>query len=281
VKRLLSTLMVAVTLSSGALPATAATDPEADLQAFRNHYQQRFPGVELADYQDGIYAINADARSGWQQIMAFPPYEDALKRGEALFNTPFTNGRRYADCFENGGIAIRQNYPYWDRETQQVKTLEQEINECRIVNEEPVLPYKHGDIAAISAYMASTSNGLPINIIIPADQPAALAAYERGRDYFFAKRGQLNLSCANCHIDSPGLMLRAEMLGPALGHPTHFPAYRLKWGELGTLHRRYSGCTQQVRARAAEPQSDTYRELEYFHTYMSNGIPINAPGLRK
>ena len=48
----------------------------------------------------------------------FPPYEFDLEEGEALFNTPFADGGSYADCFENGGIAIRQNYPKWDRENE-------------------------------------------------------------------------------------------------------------------------------------------------------------------
>ena len=77
------------------------------------------------------------------------------------------------------------------------------------------------------------------------------------------------------------MMLRSELLGPALGQPTHFPIYRSKWGNMGTLHRRYSGCNKQVRAKPFKNQSDEYRALEYFHTYMSNGIEANGPGARK
>ena len=28
-----------------------------------------------------------------------------------MFNTPFKNGKTYADCFPNKGIGIRQHYP--------------------------------------------------------------------------------------------------------------------------------------------------------------------------
>ena len=45
----------------------------------------------------------------------FPPYEFAVDEGEALFATPFANGKSYADCFANGGDGIRQNYPYFDK----------------------------------------------------------------------------------------------------------------------------------------------------------------------
>lgn len=262
------------------LPTAAQATPEEDLQAFREYYMKRFPGVPLEEYQNGVYAINADARMSWEAIEEFPPYEDALAKGEKLFKTPFANGKSYASCFPNGGKGIRQNYPYFDKSSGQVKTLEGEINECRGKNGEQPLGWKKGDIAAISAYMASTSNGKKLNIVVPNDE-RALAAYTRGKHHFYAKRGQLNLSCANCHYDNAGNMVRADTLSPALGHPTHFPVWRLKWDGLGTLHRRYGGCNLQVRAKDFKAQSDEYKALEYFHTYMSNGISINAPSTRK
>ena len=111
--------------------------------------------------------------------------------------------------------------------------------------------------------------------------PDEIKWYERGRKHFYAKRGQLNMSCANCHQDNAGNRIRADILSPALGHVTHFPVYRAKWGSLGTLHRRYGGCNKQVRALPLKAQSDEYKALEYFHSYMSNGIEVNGPGSRK
>lgn len=269
----------AVALFAG-LPLAAQATPAEDLKEYREYFMKRFPGVPLEEYQNGVYAINADARASWEAIEEFPPYEDELARGEELFNTPFANGKTYASCFPNGGKGIRQNYPYFDADSGQVKTLEGEINECRTNNGEKPLKWKVGDIAAISAYMASTSNGKKLNVEIPND-PRALEAYNRGKQHFYAKRGQLNLSCANCHKDSAGRMVRADTLSPSLGHPSHFPVWRLKWNGFGTMHRRYGGCNKQVRAKPFKAQSDEYKALEYFHTYMSNGIPVNAPSTRK
>jgi sulfur-oxidizing protein SoxA len=277
--RKLAITATALALLAG-VPFAAQATPADDLKEFRDYYMKRFPGVPLNEFQNGVYAINADARSSWEAIEEFPPYEDELMRGEELFNTPFANGKTYASCFPNGGKGIRQNYPYFDTDSGKVKTLEQEINECRSSNGEKPLKWKKGDIAAISSYMASTSNGKKLNVKIPND-PRALAAYNRGKMHFYAKRGQLNLSCANCHKDNAGNRIRGDILSPALGHPTHFPVYRLKWSGLGTLHRRYGGCNKQVRAMAFKAQSDEYKALEYFHTYMSNGIEVNAPSSRK
>lgn len=262
------------------LPAAVQASPSEDLKSFREYFMKRFPGVPLKEYQNGVYAINADARKSWEAIEEFPPYEDELAKGEALFNTPFANGKTYASCFKKGGKGIRQNYPYFDSSSGKVKTLEAEINECRVKNGEKPLGWKKGAIADISAYMGSTSNGKKISISVPND-PRAMAAYERGKQHFYAKRGQLNLSCANCHKDNAGNRIRGDILSPALGHPSHFPVYRLKWGSLGTIHRRFGGCNEQVRAKAYAAQSEEYADLEYFLNYMSNGIEVNAPSSRK
>jgi sulfur-oxidizing protein SoxA len=263
-----------------ALPLVCQASPRDDQREFREYYMKRFPGVPLGEFTNGVYAIDADSRAAWKSIEEFPPYQEQLLAGEKLFNTPFANGRTYAGCFRNGGRGIRQNYPWFDPKSGEIKTLEMEINECREKNGEQPLDYKKGDMAAISAWMASTSNGKKLDIKIPKD-PRAIAWYEKGKQFFNEKRGQLNLSCADCHMRNAGNRIRADLLGPALGHPAHFPAYRTTWGELGTLHWRYAGCNEQVRAKPFAPQSAEYRALEYFQSYMSNGVPVSTPSSRK
>ena len=80
--------------------------PEQDRKQILTFYQQLFPQLQFADYAQGVYAIDSDAKSSWQAIEEFPPYEFALEEGKTLFNRPFNNGVRYADCFPNKGIAI-------------------------------------------------------------------------------------------------------------------------------------------------------------------------------
>ncbi len=264
----------------GAFSTAMATTPAEDLENFRQYFFKKFPGIPLNEYANGVYGIDPASRETWEAMEEFPPYEIALDKGEALFNKPFANGKTYASCFKNGGIGIRQNFPFYSKKDKQVKTLEQVINECRVKNGEKPLGWKKGDIAAISSYMAYTSRGKPMNVKTPTT-PDELKWYERGRKHFYAKRGQLNMSCANCHQDNAGNRIRADILSPALGHVTHFPVYRAKWGSMGTLHRRYAGCNKQVRAKPFKAQSDEYKALEYFHSYMSNGIAVNGPGSRK
>lgn len=272
----LSVALFGVALSA----APVYADPKSDNELMHSFFKGRFPSVEFAEFSNGVYAFDANARSQWEEIEDFPPYEDAIEHGQELFETPFANGKSYADCFPNGGTGIRQNYPMFDSERGEVITLELAINECRTANGEEALQYGKGDIADISAYMASTSEGELINIVVPED-PKALAAYEAGKKMFFERRGQLNLACATCHINSAGGQIRADILSPALGHVTHFPVYRFAWEELGTLQRRYAGCNVQVRAKPFKLQSEQYRNLEYYHAHMSNGLPVNGPGSRK
>jgi len=277
-KKLL-TIAATLGLISAASVAVQA-GPQQDLVEFRAYFKDRFPDVPFNDYINGVYAVDQASREQWEAIEEFPPYELNIDKGKKLFNTPFKNGKTYASCFRNGGIGIKDDYPYYDTAKGKVVTLEAAINECRKKNGEEPLKWQKGPIADISAYMAYTSRGHKINVKVPADE-GALAAYERGKHHFYSKRGQLNMSCADCHQYNSGNRIRADVLSPALGHLTHFPVYRSKWGGLGTVHRRYGGCNKQVRAKPYKPQGEEYSDLEYFETYMSNGLELNGPGARK
>jgi len=259
---------------------SAFADPESDRTDIRQYFEKRFPQLELNQLGDGVYALVEDAREQWEEIEEFPPYEDAVDEGQTLFETPFANGKSYADCFPNGGLGIKQDYPMFDTATGQVVTIESAINQCRKDNGEAELPYGQGELVYVSAYIAETSRGNIINVVIPDDE-RALAAYNAGKKLFYERRGQLNLACATCHVAGAGQQLRAEITSPALGHTTHFPAFRFKWDDMGTIQKRYAGCNKQVRAKPFALQSEEYRNLEYFHTYMANGMALNGPSSRK
>jgi sulfur-oxidizing protein SoxA len=270
-----------------ASPLIASASPQQDLKDFRKHYAERFPDTPFQDFANGVYSVDKASREQWEAFEEFPPYEIYVDKGEELFNKPFRNGKTYASCFPNAKKGIKQNYPYFDKGTNQVITLELAINNCRKNNGEEPLKYKTGAIAHLGAYMAFQSRGKPVSVNV-VNNKTSMDWYERGKTHFYAKRGQLNMSCADCHYHNAGNKIRADILSPALGHTTHFPVYRNKWSlvsnsgdGMGTLHRRYGGCNKQVRAKPFKAQSEEYRALEYFHTYMSNGLTMNGPGVRK
>jgi sulfur-oxidizing protein SoxA len=278
---LISILGLLVDVPSGAVMAQGAENlsPAADMSAFQTYFHSRFPNVKTADFANGPYAVDADMRKQWEEIMQFPPYDFAIDEGKTAFETPFANGKTYADCFDNQGIGVRQSFPYFDTKSGEVITLDLAINQCRIANGEKPLPYQVGMMASLTAYMSETSRGKPFDIKIP-DDPRALQAFEDGQKYFYTRRGQLGFSCSSCHVGSSGQRLRGDILAPALGILASFPIYRSDWGSMGTIDRRFISCSLQMRSQPLPPQDVSYRNLEYFLSYMSNGIPIAGPGTR-
>ncbi len=172
--------------------------------------------------------------------------------------------------------AIKHLYPKWDDQLKTVVTMPYAVNLCRQSHSLSKLDYMGTEMNSLIAYQ---SRDKIINIEVPDE--TALEAYQQGKKFYFTRRGQLNFACFHCHFDNAGKRLRTESLGPALGQTTGWPTYRNKWGTLGPLHKRYIGCNKQVRAAPFEAQSETYRNLEYFHTHMNNGLPINGPSVRR
>ncbi|MBW4091513.1 MAG: sulfur oxidation c-type cytochrome SoxA [Proteobacteria bacterium] len=257
----------------------AQVNPAADVAAMTAYFQKKFPHVPPADFVNGPYAMDAGMRAQWQQIMQFPPYQFALDHGKDLFATAFPNGRHYADCLPRGGIGIAAAYPRFDAKTGRVVTLEIAVNRCRVANGLAKLKLTTGDMADLMAYLTDRSRGQPIAVVVP-DDPRALAAYQRGKAYFYSRRGQLNFSCASCHVQGAGQHLRGDVLAPARGLIAAFPIYRSDWGSMGTVVRRFIGCNEQVRVVPERPDSADYRDLEYFLAYMNNGLPVAGPGTR-
>ena len=266
-------LAVVFGLASGLTVAQAS--PESDKKAFQNYYKEKFPKTPYQDFVNGVYSIDAASREQWETIEEFPPYEIDVSEGEEIYN----KSAALKKCFPDAASGVAHKYPHFDTAKGEVMTLPLAINTCLEKEGEKPFGYKKGKIAKLTAYMAYQSRGKKVDVKIPND--AAKAAYEDGKKFYYTRRGQLNMACAHCHIDNVGMRIRAELLSPALGHPTHFPVYRSKWGGLGTLHRRVTGCNKQVRAKPFKAQGKEYRNLEYFLTYMSNGLEWNGPGVRK
>lgn len=272
-------IMIALSVSSLAVASTsmaAGIDPEKDRQQLVEFFKAKNPNITPDEYINGAYIYSADKMAQWEAAEEFPPYLDEIDAGEALYKQDQVV---YDQCLGSDVSKVRIKYPYFDEASKQVVTLEGAINKCRTDAGLKAFKWKKGDIAQLSAFYAYNARGQRIDVKIDSD--AARAAYEDGRNFFLKPRGQLNLSCAKCHVYNAGRKARSNTLSPALGHTTHFPVYRAKWKELGTLHRRYGGCQQNMRAVPYKAQSEEYRNLEFYQAYTSNGLEINGPGYRE
>jgi len=283
-------LIIAAAALALTAPLVSQASPQSDLNNMKKHFAKKFPGVKYQDLANGVYALDKGRRIEWESMEEFPPYEPGVEIGKSLFKK-----YKVGKCFKNGGIGIKQNYPYYDGKSGKVRTLEGDLMACLkssgIDTKKEKLKFGKGKFAAIAAYMAYTSRGKTINVKVPGGK--ATKIYNNGKNFFYAKRGQLNFSCADCHVYNPGVKLRTMLLSTAIGQSTHFPVYRKKWEAggtsplhgFGTIQRRYGGCNKMVRAKPLKPkggkQHPSYVALEYFHTYLSNGLKINAPGIRQ
>jgi sulfur-oxidizing protein SoxA len=275
-RKLLAAILGA-SLTLGAVVAHAT--PEQDRKQMLDYFKNKFPNAKFEDYVNGAFIFSPDALAQYNSIMEFPPFITVVETGKKMWETPFKNGKTYASCFPSGGKNIAGLYPYFDEKLGKVVTFEMAINSCRKANGEDEYSYNDAKtMGTLTAYARTLSDGMKMQIKVEGDK--ALQAYEIGKRHFFERRGQLNFSCATCHVQQSGNLLRTEYLSPALGHATHWPVFR-GGDNLVTLQVRYRGCNAQVRAKPFEPGSEEFNNLEYFHSYLSNGLPMQASVFRK
>lgn len=269
--------MAGIGLLSGAITANAG--PEEDRMKLVNYFTQKYPDVKLENYVYGALAFDPDAKSQYDAIMEFPPYIGELEKGKKMFETPFKNGKTYASCLPNGGKMIAGNYPMFDDAKGKVVTFDDAVNNCRVANGEEA--YKLEDdktMGVLMAYIGTLSDGMKVNIKVQG--PAALKAFEDGKKTYYTRVGQFNFSCASCHVENAGNRLRSELLSPVVGQATHWPVFR--GGErITSLQERYRGCFNNVRQVPDKQGSERFNNLEYFHTYLSNGLEMKASVFRK
>ncbi|MGD2140094.1 MAG: sulfur oxidation c-type cytochrome SoxA [Burkholderiales bacterium] len=270
-------LVLAGLLLIWVLPLMAS--PESDREQFLAFFRERFPDVPVEEYVNGSMMRSDDALAQYESIMDFPPFQGDIDRGRTLWEKPFANGKAFADCFDNGGHNVAGFYPYYDQSSDRVVTFEMAINACLKDNNE--VPLDYGDrktMGVLTAYARTLSDGMLMDIKVQSE--GARRKYEAGRAFYFRRIGQHNLACASCHLTHAGHYFREEMLSPTIGQAVHFPVFR--GGEfLYTLHMRYQRCMEAVRAVPFPAGSEELNNLEYFHSYLSNGLPLKASVYRR
>lgn len=217
------------------------------------------------------------------QALQNDPFENPamlwVDRGEALFNSS-DNAPSCASCHSGDNLPVNDaalNYPSIDKSSGELINLEGRINLCRIEHQkERPLDYESENLLALTSYVTSQSKGQARELTLTSKLQAA---YDRGEDYFFARRGQMNLSCAQCHNAHWGKKLRGDTISQ--GHPNGFPAYRFEWESVGSLHRRLSDCDMGVRAEPKELGSQDYLDLEVYLAVRAGSLPMETPAVRR
>ena len=199
-----------------------------------------------------------------------------VAEGEALWSkADGARGRSCAGCHgairSMAGIALPRRDK---RDPRRLVNLELQIEQCRgeRMAARP-FGYESQALLALTTAIRHQARGLPAKVAYDAD---AIAAGERE---YRLKRGQFDLACDQCHEQRTGKRLRDETLSQ--GQSNGFPAYRLRWQSVGSLHRRLQACNNAVGAEPSELGAQDYVALEWFLAWRGRDLPVETPAVRQ
>ncbi|WP_204114520.1 sulfur oxidation c-type cytochrome SoxA [Shimia biformata] len=267
------------------VPMWAAADPDDDNLILNGETEMTTKAAAPAHLAD----VMDEVMSGWHfrsdetQMMQADDFDNPgmvfVENAMNAWNTAEgSEGKSCADC--HGDVAdmagVKPTYPKWNEDAGAVRTLQMQVNACRTERMgADAWKYDGGDAIEMEALLSSVSRGMPVDVAI--DGPAQ-KTWEMGKELYYTRTGQLELSCANCHEDNYGNMIRADHLSQ--GQINGFPTYRLKNAKLNGVHSRFKGCVRDTRAETYKPGSQEFIALELYVTSRGNGLSVEGPSVR-
>ncbi|MCA0869906.1 sulfur oxidation c-type cytochrome SoxA [Seohaeicola saemankumensis] len=268
-----------------ALPMSAQAGPDDDKLVINGEIEMVTKTAAPAHLQDAMDEV----MSGWHfrsdetQAMEADDFDNPgmvfVEKALGAWETAEgSEGKSCADC--HGAVedmaGVKATYPKWNEEAGGVRTLQMQMNACRTERMgAEAWKYDAGAAIEMEAMLSSVSRGMPVNVAI--DGPAQ-ATWEKGKELYYTRTGQLDLSCASCHEENYGNMIRADHLSQ--GQINGFPTYRLKNAKLNGVHSRFKGCIRDTRAETYSPGSDEFVALELYVTSRGNGLSVEGPSVR-
>lgn len=200
--------------------------------------------------------------------------------GGELWSTPDGEvNKSCEDCHGDADVAmkgVKARYPAYYEPWGKMINIELRVNECRKVNQK-AKPWKYEsrEMLGMASFIGYQSRGMPVAVDIGGK---ATPFFKKGKEFFYQRRGQMDMACSHCHEDNAGNMIRANLLTE--GQVNGFPTYRLKWQGVGTLHRRFKGCNDNIRATPYKRGSDEYVNLELYLTWRGRDLSVETPSVR-
>lgn len=191
-----------------------------------------------------------------------------------------TAGVSCASCHNSAAVTMKgvaARYPQYDPKLRKIVDIEQRINLERTERMgAPAYAWESEELLAMTAFVKLQSRGMPVNVTTSGPSHAF---WQRGKTFYETRRGQLDMSCVQCHAQNVDRKLRTETLSQ--GQTNGFPTYRLSWQTLGSVHRRFRECNQQIRAEPLAFGADDYVALELYLAARGKGLPVESPSVRK
>ncbi len=258
-----------------ALPGLATAQEMVNAEAYREALQDKFanPGTMVAD------------------------------RGEILFKTP--RGPKNVSLekcdFGLGAGKLAGAYaqlPRYFKDSNKVEDLESRLVTCMVklqglshaevtkkVFGDQTKNESNTDIEAIAMYVASQSDGMPINP--PLKHAKEKEALKVGEALFFTRHGPMDFSCKTCHAED-GKRIRLQELGNYAQNKANtqatmktWPTYRVSHGMVRTLQSRMWDCNWQMRLPDLAYGSPASVALISFLSHQGKGVALDLPGMKR
>lgn len=237
-------------------------------------------GSPFSELISGYYFRTPETRALQDDDFSNPAFIWVDQASELWDTVEGEAGESCASCHgsvEEAMAGVGATFPKWSEAAGKVINLEQQINLCRTEQmKAEAWKYESDELLGMTSLVKLQSRGTPVHVSI--DGPAR-ETFEKGKDFYYERRGQLDMACATCHESNYGSYIRADFLSQ--GQSNGFPTYRLKWQKLGSLHRRFRGCNSQVRADRFDYGSPEYVALELYLAWRGMGLPVETPAVRQ
>ncbi|MBD3666157.1 sulfur oxidation c-type cytochrome SoxA [Sulfitobacter aestuariivivens] len=187
-----------------------------------------------------------------------------------------SEGKACSSCHEDVAdfAGLRTKLPRVDNG--ELVTMENLINECRTDRMgAEAWKWSKGKMTAMTALIGLQSRGMAMDV---ATEGEAAPFWEKGKELYYTRVGQLDMACSNCHEDNYGVMIRADHLSQ--GQINGFPTYRLKNAKLNSIHGRFKGCMKNIRATPFAEGGDEFKALELYLASRGQGLSVETPSVR-
>ena len=220
-------------------------------------------------------------RSGETQALQTDDFDNPamifVDQGIDLFEkVDGTEGKACSSCHEDVAefAGLRTKLPRV--EDGALVTMENLVNDCRTDRMgAEAWKWSKGNMTAMTALISLQSRGMPMDVNI---EDEAAPFWEKGKELYYTRVGQLDMSCSNCHEDNYGTMIRADHLSQ--GQINGFPTYRLKNAKLNSIHGRFKGCMKNIRATPFAEGGDEFKALELYLASRGQGLAVESPSVR-
>lgn len=208
---------------------------------------------------------------------------DAVDKGKRLYAEAGPKGKSCLSCHsapEKRFKSWAASMPKYEPRMKKVLNIEEFVTRHARATTGAEYPMQSPENLSLAIYLKYLANGQPYKV--DTRSAGAKQAAERGKELMTRKIGQLNFACIDCHSPDKGAnkWIRGQWLTESKGQTAHFPTWRTSRGEIWDLRKRFQWCNVAIRANELPPDASEYGDIELYLTALSNGSPVNAPGIR-